>query len=53
MQNINGLRSSIKTGVTVQYRCKKRNHGCSVSMSNEIYAERFENKKEVKEDPKK
>lgn len=41
MQNINGLRSSIKTGVTVLYRCKKRRHGCSVAMSNDVYAERF------------
>ena len=45
MQNINGLRSSIKTGVTVQYRCKNRGHGISVAYSNEIYAERFAKKK--------
>lgn len=51
MQNINGLRSSIKTGVTVMYKCKKRKHGCSVSLSNDVYAKRFGDKKkeEIKE----
>lgn len=54
MQNINGLRSSIKTGTTVQYRCKKRKHGVSVSLSNDVYEERFGDKKDKKsEDTKK
>jgi len=51
MQNINGLRSSIRTGVTVAYKCIKRGHGCSVSIPNDVYDERFGEKK-VKEDTK-
>ena len=47
LQNINGLRSSIKVGITVMYRCKKRGHGVSVAYSNEKYAERFGSKKKV------
>lgn len=47
MQNINGLRSSVKTGVTVMYKCKKRGHGCSVSYNNDVYAERFGKEKDT------
>jgi len=49
MQNINGLRSSVKTGITVKYVCKKRGHGVSVAYSNEVYAERFGDKKKKPE----
>jgi hypothetical protein len=48
MQNINGLRSSVKTGVTVMYKCKTRGHGVSVAYSNEVYDEKF-GKKEKKD----
>lgn len=41
MQNVNGLRSSIKTGVTVKYVTKERGFGVSVFLPNEIYEERF------------
>ncbi len=51
MQNINGLRSSVKTGVTIMYKCKKRGHGCSVFLNNEVYEDRFGDKKK-KEDKK-
>jgi hypothetical protein len=50
MQNINGLRSSVKCGVTVMYKCKKRGHGCSVAYSNEVYDDRFGDKKKKVDD---
>ena len=45
MQNINGLRSSIKTGVTIKYVTKERGFGVSVFLPNEVYEERFGEKK--------
>lgn len=41
MQNINGIRSSVKVGFTVKYKCKNRGHGCSVFMPTDVYNERF------------
>ena len=47
MQNINNVRTAVKVGWTIKYRCKQRGHGISVFMPNEIYEERFGNKKKV------
>jgi len=47
MQNINNVRTSVKVGWTVKYRCKQRGHGVSVFMPNAIYEERFGDKKKV------
>ena len=52
MQNINGLRSSVKVGVTVMYKCKKRRHGISVAYPNELYEERFGKGEDKKKDDK-
>ena len=44
MQNINGVRSSVKTGHSVKYVCE-RGHGFTVFMPMDIYEERFGKKK--------
>lgn len=39
MVNINGLRSSVKTGVSVCFVCKQRGHKITVFMDNDVYKE--------------
>ena len=51
MVNINGVRSSVKTGYTVKFRCKERDHGISVFMDTDTY-EKFMSKKKVDNAPK-
>jgi len=41
----NGIKSQIKTGMTIKYRCKKRGHGCSVFLPTAIYEERYNKSK--------
>ena len=49
MQNINGIRTPMKVGHTIKYRCKQRRHGVSVFMPTVVYEERFGEKKVEKE----
>lgn len=49
MQNINNVKTAIKIGHTIQYKCKNRGHGISVFMPTSVYEEKFL-KKVVKED---
>lgn len=41
MQNINGVRTAVKIGHTIKYRCKNRGHKCSVFYPEVVYQERF------------
>lgn len=50
MVNINGVKSSIKTGVSIKYVCE-RGHGFTVFVPMEVYEKEYM-KKEVKEDKK-
>ncbi len=39
---MDGLRTQVRVGYTVKYRCKQRGHGISVFMPINVYEERFE-----------
>ena len=41
MQNINNVKTPVKVGHTIKYKCKARGHGISVFMPTGIYEERF------------
>lgn len=41
MQNINNIRSAVKIGHTLKYKCKARGHGVSVFLPENIYNERM------------
>ena len=45
--NVNGVRTPTVVGHTIKYKCRKRGHGISVFVPNDVYAERF-GKKVVK-----
>jgi len=44
MQNINRVRTPVKVGHTIKYKCKVRGHGISVFMPTEEYMKRFPKK---------
>lgn len=50
--NVNGLRSTVKVGHTIKYRCKQRGHGISVFMPTVVYEERFGEKVEKDKEEK-
>ena len=48
---VDGMRTQVKIGWTMKYRCKKRGHGVSVFVPTMVYEERFKKKsKSGKED---